>query len=355
MKLLSITLPYLLLVTFYTGPLKDFGPEKISAINNSPYQGVAVPLIGAYDTGEYTMDNFSASVTQIKDGTKKDIWPWVFFNRFIGHKEGGRALSKAANQSYFNSINAMDLYNKAGALGDFYGIWKMSLEIAKELGSPGIVVDPEAYNNYHTYKISYIASETGKTNEQVKKSLLEIGRELARIADKTYPGATIWFLFSGLGNPMRSLNSFADEEYRSVTYIIRGMLEYAKENGSKLRFVSGGMLSLGYCYESLGNLKYKIRTRNSDFKEPLNIFSDLHLGGTIAPWVDAELKKEGYFTKGVCGKSKLKILRDFKPLIKYLLESYQYVWIYAAGAVRYNPYNENTASEYNKTIGEVIK
>ncbi len=355
MKLLSLTLPYLLLVTFYSGNLSNFSPEMLTAINGSPYKGVAVPLIGAYDTGKYTMGDFTPSVKRLRAGDAKDVWPWVFFNRFIGHKKGSRSLSEKADNIYFNSIDAIDIYNRAGALDDFYGIWKMSLEIAKQLDSPGIVVDSEAYNNYDIYEISYIAREVGKPEDEVKKRLLEIGKDLARVADETYPGATIWFLFTGLGSPMRSLNPFSEKEYMSVTYIIKGMLEYAKESGSKLKFVSGGMLSLGYCYESLNGLENKIRSRNADFEDPLNMYPNLLLGGSIALWADAKLKKEGYFTKGICGKSKLKDLRDFKPLIKYLFESYRYVWIYTDGTLGYNPYDPKSASDYNMTIGGIIK
>ncbi len=53
MKLFSSVLPYLLLVSFYSGQINNFGIEKIKAINESPYHGVAVALIGAYDTGKY--------------------------------------------------------------------------------------------------------------------------------------------------------------------------------------------------------------------------------------------------------------------------------------------------------------
>jgi hypothetical protein len=355
MKLLSVALPYLLLVTFYTGQLRDFGADKMAAVEASPYNGVAVPLIGAYDTGKYTARHFAPSIKRLKEGNAKDVWPWVFFNRFIGSKEGGRSLSPNSGSAYFRAIKGMDIYNEAGALGDFYSIWKIALETAKELGSPGIVVDPEAYNNYDMYKVSYISDETGLPEEEVKKRLAEIGKELARIADETYPEATLWFLFTGLGTPLRSLNPLAEKEYRSVTYIVEGMLEHAKENGSKLKFVSGGMLSLGYCSESLEDLKTKIRSRSVGFEKPLGSFPNLFLGGTIAPWDDAGLKKEGYFTMGECGNGKLKDLNDFLPLMQYLLESYKYVWIYAAGAVAYNPYDPKIAPGYNKTIAELIK
>ena len=352
MKLFSLTLPYLLLVSFHTGPINELGKEKLDAVTDSPYNGVAVTLIGAYDTGKYTAQDFAPSVSRLKEGTRKDVWPWVFFNRFIGSKEGSRSLSPKSANPYFRAIKGMDIFNEAGALGDFYGIWRIALLTAKELGSPGIVVDAEAYNNYEAYRVTYISEETGIPKTEVKKRLTEMGRELMRIADETYPDATLWFLFTGLGTTVRSINPFTNKEYLSVTYIIQGMLEYAREHSSNIRLVSGGELSLGYCYESLENLENKIRSRNADFEQPLHSYPNLRLGGTIAPWNDTGLKKEGYFTKGTCGRSKLKNLNNFRPLIKYLLESYKYVWIYADSTVGYNPYAGKITLPYNKVLGE---
>jgi hypothetical protein len=355
MKLLSVTLPYLLLVTFYTGNLMDFGKDKIDSVEASPYNGVAVPLIGAYDTGKHAAGDYAPSVRRLKGSDAKDIWPWVFFNRFIGSKEGGRSLSRDSGNAYFRAIKGMDIYNEAGALGDFYEIWRTSLTIAKELGSPGIVVDPEAYNNYDMYRVSNISDETGVPEKEVKKQLARIGRELARIADETYPEATLWFLFTGMGTPVRSLNPLAEKEYRSVTYIVEGMLRYAKEKGSRFRVVSGGELSLGYCYRTLGDMKRRIEERSIGFRRALATYSALRLGGTIAPWEKAGSRKDGYFTRGECGKSELKDLADFKPLISYLSNAYQYVWIYAAMNVGYNPYVKNIATTYNNSLDASLK
>ena len=352
MKLFSIVLPYLLLVSFYSGEINNFGIDKIRAINESPFHGVAVALVGAYDTGKNSEKGFESKVKLIKNESKKHIWPWVFFNRFIGYKEGERSLSPMAKTEYFLSIKGMDVYNESGALEDFKNIWRMSLKLAKELGSPGIVIDPEAYNNYKNYQLSYLAKQLGKPEEEIKAQLKKIGADLVDIAEKEYPDATLWFLFTGLGSPVRKVNPFSEKEYRTVTYIIQGMLERAKELGSKLKFVSGGEL-MGYCYESLDDLKEKIKKRNVQFTSALKIFPNLYLGGTIAPWDKPELKK-GWMLKGKCGKSDLKSIDDFKPLISHLLKSYNYVWIYAAGATRYDPFNADISSSYNKSIQEAL-
>lgn len=350
-KLLSIALPYVLLVSFHTPPLSGFGPKGLNALSGVGYDGVAVPLTGAYDTKRYSYETFAGKVKTLNGGARKDVWPWVFFNRFIGYDEGGRSLSKDSRHVYFRSIKGMDIYDEWGALGDFYDIWRASLRIAKELGAPGIVVDPEAYNNYDAYRVSYVADELGKSEDEVKERLTEIGRELGKMAGEIYPDAVIWLLFSGFGTPMKSLNPFAEKEQFTVTYIIEGMLEYAKKSAPKMVVVSGGEASLGYCSKSLEDLRERISERGEKFKKPLEEYPNLRLGGTISPW-SGGARRTGWLTKGVCGGSSLKTASDFAPLIRELKKAYGYVWIYAAEAAGYDPYDVRKSAPYNNMLRE---
>lgn len=350
-KLLSIALPYVLLVSFHTPPLSGFGPKGLNALSGVGYDGVAVPLTGAYDTKRYSYETFAGKVKTLNSGARKDVWPWVFFNRFIGYDEGGRSLSKDSRHVYFRSIKGMDIYDEWGALGDFYEIWRASLRIAKELGAPGIVVDPEAYNNYDAYRVSYVADELGKSENEVKERLTEIGRELGKMAGEIYPDAVIWLLFSGLATPMKSLNPFAGKEQFTVTYIIEGMLEYAEKSAPKMVLVSGGEASLGYCAKSLEDLRERIASRGEKFKKPLEEYPNLRLGGTISPW-SGGARRTGWLTKGVCGGSSLKTASDFAPLIRELKKAYGYVWIYAAEAAGYDPYDVRKSAPYNNMLRE---
>ena len=45
MKLHSLVIPYLLLVSFYTPRLNHLTAKDIQAINHSPYNGIVAPLI----------------------------------------------------------------------------------------------------------------------------------------------------------------------------------------------------------------------------------------------------------------------------------------------------------------------
>ncbi len=243
MKLYSAVLPYLLLVSFYTGTLADFTAPKIQAINASPYHGVAVSVVGAYDTAPITAERFTSESARIKQAAKKQIWPWVYFNRFIGFARDGRSHSPLAEAPYFTRIRGFDLYNETGALGDFYEIWRQALRLARELQAPGILVDAEPYNNYQTYRVGYLAQQAGRSEAEVISRLRQIGAELADIVQQEYPTAVLWFFFSGLITPPAGA---APGEERSVTHIVHGMLTRAKASGAQFLLVSGGELSAGY-------------------------------------------------------------------------------------------------------------
>jgi hypothetical protein len=338
---------YLLLVSFYSGDIKSFDSNKITRMNESYYNGVAVPLINQFNAQPYDEKSVESTMALLKDKSKKHIWPWIYFNRFVGYSESGRAQSLHSNNEYFKNIKGLDLYNESGALKDFLNIYESALLIAKQLGAPGIVIDPEAYNNYDAYKNSYLIKRQEKSAEEIKNRLMQIGRDFTDIADKKYPEAVIWFLFSGLSRPVKKMNPFEDKEYRTVTYIIRGMLERAKEKGSKLVFVSGGESSLGYCYKSLDDMKDKIKARNADYAGILESYPNLKLGGTISPWDKVESKGRWMLT-GKCGQSSVRDINDFKQLLRELTRSYKFNWIYAAQASQYNPYDEKSAFVYNK-------
>ncbi len=343
MKLFSHLLPYLLLVSFSAGPMKDFGLPKMEALNKSPYDGAAVPLTSLYDTGRFSMSDFDGAVRSFRERSVKQIWPWIFFNRFLGSKAGGKTHSPRSNTPAFRRIKGMDLYNEEGALGDFFSRLGISLLIARKLGTPGIVIDPEFYNDYGVSGLPALAKRMGKPEDEVKKRLEAIGARMCDITDKQYPGATLWFLDTGLAEPLgggiRSTLSFwKGRRYRAFTYIVRGLLERAGTAHSRITVVSGGEISLTYCQESLEGLKQNIKQRGIAYEGLLKEYPNLALGGTIAPWVSREAKR-GWMKKDNCASSKISDLEGFRPLIRELLVSYNYVWIYGAWAGGYDPFN----------------
>ncbi len=346
MKLYSTLIPYLLLVSYYTPLINDFGTFHSKMINASPYDGVAIQLTSWYDAKRYTEGDFRPGVEVVKKELAKHIWPWVHFNRFYGYtpaEEGGQTFAPTSDNPYFRGIKGMDVYNEAGALGDFLGFFTIALRIARELGSPGIVIDPELYNDYKLRDVRYVANKLGKTEEETKQALENIGVHLADITEDEYPDAMLWFFYTRV---------WLDKEYRSETYIILGLLKRAKQKGLKLKVISGGESGLGYCYTSLQDLQGKIVWRRERVAPIIAAYPNLYEGGVIAPWDDPGMKR-GWMTERKCGQSPFKSAQDFKPLIGLLLRSYQFVWIYSCWAAQYDPYDPKIATNYNKAIEEV--
>jgi len=347
----SILLPYLLLVTFMSGSITEFNAEKIQAINASPYQGVAVPMIDAYDAGSIAVHDFPAAIKRIKEHSRKHVWPWVFINRMVGFEDRQRAHSPSADKPYFRNIQGMALDEGSQPLRDFYQIWRLALSSAKEMGTPGIVVDLEPYNHHLANRMAYVMSKTNMNKPELIARFKQIGAHLCDAADEIYPGAVIWFLYTGVVSQVRG-EGFFEREYRPDTYIVFGMLEHAAKKNSRLILVSGGEVSLGYCNKDLQDLKTRITRRNQQFEPLLTQYLQLKLGGTIAPWHDRSIRKGWMLKKeyAACANSTLDTAASFRPLLKELLASYSYVWVYAAGAARYNPYDKPTAEVYNKAF-----
>lgn len=336
----------LLLVSFSTPLLRDLSVREVDAINRSPYQGVAVELRGPADTSHRTEVQLDSAVARIKAHTTKQIWPWIFINRMIGtSRDGIPPESPSMAQAGFGHIQGLDLWNRAGALNDFYSEWSLALKTARALGSPGIIVDHEAYNNYRSYNVDYVARKSGRSPSEVITQLEAIGAHLADITNAEYPAAVIWFLSSGLVSADQS----GAYRQRASSYIVLGMLERAKQTRASWTLVAGGEGSLYYCFLSLTDLQAIIAQRARDFEPLLASYPQLALAGTIAPWALAS-ERTDWLRQGRCGRSSLTTIDDFVPLFHELLTQYRYVWIYAAKVAPYEPYDSVNASPYNTAL-----
>lgn len=325
---------YLLLVSPSTGSFNDFDEKKIDAINNSSFQGVAVELVGGYDTNKHTRAEFDEEVKLLRSKSTKDIWPWIFFNRFVGYEEGQRSYSALAKTDYFRKIKGIDVHNRTGALSDFYDILRNALDIAKSTGSPGIVIDPELYNDYSIAPIDHLADVLGEPPQQVAGELRGVGGQIMDIVNAKYPSAVLLFLTTGLTKTTLIGASYTN----SFSYIVEGMLQRAKTLHSSAKIVSGGEITLGYCEESLSGLRENVAARRRAFAPVMQRYPNLYLGGTIAPWLDIKTRKGWMTNFRNCDVSTIKTLGDFDPLVDYLLSQYDFVWIYGASAGGYNAY-----------------
>ena len=78
----------------------------------------------------------------------------------------------------------MDLDNETGARQDMMKQWRLAVRTARQWKSPGILWDPEAYNDYRTYDVSYLAKLRGESVDQVIEKCEKVGADLRRSSPK---------------------------------------------------------------------------------------------------------------------------------------------------------------------------
>jgi len=337
---------YLLLVN--TAIARQLKPQDIAAFDHSPYDGLAVAFHYNYDTAPvFSLESLSSQLREWKKLTKKDLWPWVYFNRILGAAEA--ANNQRVDVPYFRRIQGIDLEDKSGARTDFLEIWKRSLEAAKETGSPGIVVDPEFYNDHKAYDPTEMARETGKTPEQLVPLLEKFGADLADSAAEQFPDAFLWFFFTGFTH-QNFKTIHGKSYYPTPVYIAAGLLDRIQSRGYSLRVISGGEGSIGYCHETLGTFQEAIDRRASAFAPALKKYAGtLELAGTLTVW-DARASKSGFVADGDCAKASASAIEDLQPYLELMMRTYRYNWIYGSTNGGYFAFDLERSARIHKVI-----
>jgi hypothetical protein len=343
---------YLKLITFYTPPAAKCDPRTLAVLNGSAYAGVAIPPISINCSSAPVPDyrTIEPQLSAVRRALKIDPWPWVDLNRFIGARSDSLAHqgNSANTLKYFTAIKGMDLDNETGAREDMLRQWRLAVRTARQWKSPGIMWDPEAYNDYRAYDVSWVAKVRSETVEQVVRKCENLGGEMARIIAEEYPACIVWSLFSRLEAPA-SVPGREQPIYTTPAHITLGLLRHAKEHRVPLKYLCGGETMPGYCSKSLADLKRKIAERDEAMAPFLEEFPDhLFLAGTISPFHNYRLAddwiKQGY------ADSPFKTLEDFEPMFKTLFDAYDWVWIYASSAAKTEPYNPANSQMYSKVL-----
>jgi len=346
---------YLKLITFYTGPVAKATEEKFQVLNDSAYAGVAIPLLGSYDTAPVPpYASFGPQAAMLRRVLTIDPWPWVTLNRFIGARPdgGGHASSHADDVEYFRRVPGMDLDGQAGNRADMLTLWRYAVRMAKEWKSPGIMIDLEAYNNYRAYNTAWVAAEREEDIDTVIEQCEEVGEDLARIIEEEYPECVVWSLFSRLERSV-PVAGREGEIFTTPSYVTLGLLEYAKAHGVPLKYICGGETTPGYCNRSVDALRQKIADRDRAMAPYLEQFPDhLFLGGTISPFHDYSITT-AFIESGYQG-SDFETIEDFEPMFKSLFDAYDYVWIYASSAAKTLPYRAENSQRYSAVLGRAL-
>lgn len=291
-----------------------------------------------------------ARVALLTAQSGKPFWPRVSLNRIV---QRSSASTVDTDRAYFERIPVMDVFDRAGALGHFLRIWEFAFEFAGANHAPGTVFDSEEYNWGIAKSPIRIARANGKSVAQTIDALRGIGRDLADIAERTYPRARILALFTRLDK--RRASSVSD----SGTYIYEGILLRAKERNMKLLLIDGGEEALGYVNPSPEALRAKITKSLTSYDRWLREYPDhFALGGTITVWNDAA-KLRGWVKRHAGPSPRFHTLGDFEPMLLELFRHYGYVWIYVPSVTDHDPigatadlYSRKLAAMFNRVRAE---
>jgi len=345
---------YVLMVSSMHPPFLKLNEQHIQALNATPFDGVAVDIINAYDGSP--LPDEAALLKHCKDVrrlSKKAIWPRIYSNRMVTLSDRIKALKANRNPSYFIRIKGVDIFDEAGALGDFCGLYRLSLKMARALGAPGIVLDMEVYNHSDAYRVDWIAQQQGKTFAEIEAALRAMGSRMADITAEEFPEAVIWSLFTCLNRPVQR-GKTAEKRYLAPSYVFMGMLQRAAERDVPLLLVSGGEWG-GYYYESPKAMRKRFEERNAGFRPWLEKYPRrLALAATITVWGDAR-NNSGWVLKRATPDTPYRHVSDFEPLLAEMFRTYRYMWFYVPGVTDYRPLDADKARETNRQIEELLR
>lgn len=337
---------YLMLVN--TAIARLMKPAEIAEFEKSPYDGLAIAFHYNYDTAPvFSSAMMTGQLIEWKKLTKKDLWPWVYFNRMIG--AGEAATNERTNVPYFHKIQGIDLEDKAGARSDFLQIMESALHTAKDTKAPGIVLDLEFYNYHKEYDPAEMASQIGKTLPQVVELLKQLGARMADIAAQVYPDSVIWMPFTGFTHKdFKRIGG--DSYYPTPVYISMGMLDQIKKRSYALTIISGGEGSIGYCHDDVNEFQDAIRKRASIFAPILQNYAGImELAGTMTVWSD-RAGKSGFIAEDGCASSSASTIEELQPYLELLLKTYRYNWIYGSSNGSYFAFDPRSAPRFNAVI-----
>lgn len=348
--------PYLNLISFYSSRVRN-GAEGLRALNGQAFDGVALPLWGAYHHEPIeAFDALCERFADVPEVLEIHPWPWLFLNRMLGLPPEGRRHEsiEGTRPEYFARIPTIDLDNTAGAREDFLTMWRHSLRLARRWGAPGVVLDYENYNNYDAYDLQYVARQRGETCEAVAWKLYELGRDMARAIEEEYPEAVVWTLIS-------ALQRFEDRPgcsvpiYHTPGYISIGLLDYAAEHDLPCVLVNGGEGLLQYYHPDLAAWRERIRYVDDRLAPAQERWPrNFDLAGCISPYHDAA-QLTGWIAQKAGDAPRLRDIDDFVPIFRELMVGHRYVWVYAASASNTNPYDPEIARIYSDALEEAMR
>jgi hypothetical protein len=386
---------------------KDLTDSLFKEVEGSPYDSFAIGLVDKSDDSVPSFAELSGNLAAVKR-SGKFVWPGIYFNRIVGCCEAPACLatvdcknrealkacykeksldtgynctdsgfycknvceSEKSLSGYYSRVKEkgkyMDLWDRAGALSDFYKLLETSLKLARESGAPGIFIDHELYYNYRMNGINQIVKVNGGSVSDTIARLEEIGRKIADIVNDVYPDAV---LLSASADFSLKTGDYG----RSTNYILEGILKQAKDKNYKLKLVEGGEKSIWYLHSALdapgvqgtmgaGGLKQRLDEQEKNMKSYLEKYpKNFVLGGTHGLYLDWKDTRGNWndWATDMNGKGKLEVKKaaDFGPLLEYLFKKREYVWFFsgAPSAKGYNEFGYSKDPNYISQFRDIVR
>ena len=322
--------PYLIGFTFQGGYSFDklMPEEQLQVFNEGALDGWGLIYVWNYNPEPGTPPaELADTIAWLKAGLKpgKHIWPTVSLSRIIQPAPG--YLQEITR---FHEIQGMDLANEAGVRAIFEREWRNACLLAKELGSPGILFDPECYGNT---AVSDPAKLARMRNQDVAATIAEcraFGARLVDITEEVYPSCHIVTMFTGL--------YMRPEHWSTTAYIHLGIMQRAKDLGSRQMLIDGGELGVGYLHTSFSALQERIFNRWLETRDLLAEYPNYELGGVLAPYVK-RAERTYWATENRIGPEQT--AEDFVPHFRELFRNYRFTWLYGThhqGKTGFNPW-----------------
>ena len=309
--------PYVIAFTFQGG--YGFGnlmpEEQLRVFNEGAFDGWGLTYVWRYSAEPGPApEELADALAWLKEhlGPGKHVWPVVNLSRII--QPTPDHLGKSTR---FDKIPGMDLDNEAGVRAIFEQEWHNACLIAKELGSPGILLDPEWYGNS---AVAYPKKLAQMRNEDVATTLAKcraFGARLADITEEAYPGCHTVTMFTDLYE--------RPENWTTVAHIHLGIIQRAKQLGSRQMLIDGGELGVGYLHTSIAALQEHIFNRWIETRNLLTEYSNYELGGVLAPYMD---RNERTFWVSEHRIGPEQTAEDFVPHFRELFRNYKFAWLY---------------------------
>ena len=328
--------PYVVAFTFQAGYSFDnlMSKEQIAVFNASALDGWGLKFTGAYTTAPVKSPaELADAIAFLNSDTHagKDIWPTLFITRILqpGGK-GAMGQHPPEQRRALARIPGIDLENETGARAAFERDWRNALLVARALGSPGIMFDPEEYTNGDMHRMGRLAEIRGEEESVAAAKCEAFGARLADIVQEVHPDAVVIWFFTGLHEP--------EEEWSPVARICLGAVKRALSISSKQLHVDGGESGIGYLHRSVKALQTRIHNRWIETRELVPRYPNYELGGVLAPFVDVNTRV-AWMTFNRIGDEET--AADFQPHFELLFRNYRYTWLYGThsqGLTGFNPW-----------------